>query len=751
MNRPERLTLAQCHTGILALGVDADDRPFGGKQIGNDRPDALARARRGDGEEMGGAIIAKHPAKCVAPDQQIAKDRILANVEARFHPAEYYCGEVNGASLGLALKCLEPAFAIGCGLMACASVSPDAGILAGALIGGAGLVTRVKEHFAKHGLDAPALNDKIQKKILREWDVDRSEADSHALTIADYAMSLHLAECMLSQEQLAATSISIEHYPALAARQVVDNLAERDEMFAASADNEQPLARRFALSVIETCFNAAKDDKDYAILLTLDLVIAGNAAHAVTHEKLDEQSGLLRNLLAAVQPKANAQNVTDVALIELARRVAEKVGDQVQALATLELAIDELVSLRDAAARGTNLGNLIDEALRRAVAYNEQGRFDEAAKVLADEYARLQAKEDELRQGKLTIVESAINQARLQVDADEAARWVIERLTLEMLGGMILDSLLEEQERWHCNGETLALTFDLEVAVLLARGAIQCAKTPNERADSQNRLAIALFTQGERTGGDLGLKLLTEAETAYKEVITVYTFNEYPLKWAGAQNNLGAVLRSHGVRTEDEAGRELLANAVRSFHEALTVFTEETTPTQWAGAANNLGIALQSQGERTRGADGVWFLEAALVAYRNALRVHTVTDMPDQWAATQENLGTALRALGERAWGQEGLMLLAGATVAHRNSLTVRSKTAMPTAWASSQSNLADALRTQGERTRSEAGLALLAEAVAAYRAALTIWTPEVSSHWHEMFTRNLNRTESLMAARRQG
>ena len=72
MNLPERLALAHCHTRILALGVDAHNRAIGGQQIGNDRADALARACRRDGQKMDGAIIAEHPAKCVAPDQQIA-------------------------------------------------------------------------------------------------------------------------------------------------------------------------------------------------------------------------------------------------------------------------------------------------------------------------------------------------------------------------------------------------------------------------------------------------------------------------------------------------------------------------------------------------------------------------------------------------------------------------------------------------------------------------------------------------------
>src|SRR3546814_10522267 len=45
--------------GVLALRVDADHRAVDGQQIGNDGAYALAAARRGHGQEMGGAVIAQ--------------------------------------------------------------------------------------------------------------------------------------------------------------------------------------------------------------------------------------------------------------------------------------------------------------------------------------------------------------------------------------------------------------------------------------------------------------------------------------------------------------------------------------------------------------------------------------------------------------------------------------------------------------------------------------------------------------------
>src|SRR3546814_20417862 len=45
--------------GVLALRVDADHRAVDGQQIGNAGAYALAAARRGPGQEMGGAVIAQ--------------------------------------------------------------------------------------------------------------------------------------------------------------------------------------------------------------------------------------------------------------------------------------------------------------------------------------------------------------------------------------------------------------------------------------------------------------------------------------------------------------------------------------------------------------------------------------------------------------------------------------------------------------------------------------------------------------------
>lgn len=165
--------------------------------------------------------------------------------------------------MGLALKCLEHVTAIGCGLAALSLGSLDPGLTALGVVSGAALLAQFKEHCAKHGLDKPELLSKMQMAVLREWGtVDQSQADRDAIVEADTAMRLYLPDCMLSREDLAASSISTEHYPKRAARLVADQLGERDASFAASPrpDDEESIQRRFAMAVMEQALKAAMDD-----------------------------------------------------------------------------------------------------------------------------------------------------------------------------------------------------------------------------------------------------------------------------------------------------------------------------------------------------------------------------------------------------------------------------------------------------------------------------------------------------------
>lgn len=254
---------------------------------------------------------------------------------------------------------------------------------------------------------------------------------------------------------------------------------------------------------------------------------------------------------------------------------------------------------------------------------------------------------------------------------------------------------------------------------------------PREAARLRNNLGRALTTQGERTSGPTGLRLLDEAVTAYRDALTVHSRADVPTEWAMGQNNLGTALQAQGERTGGPEGLRLLDEAVTAYREALSVRTRAEMPAQWAATQNNLGTALTTQGERTSGPEGLHLLNEAVTAFRDALTVHTLADMPSDWATTQSNLGSALLLQGLRTGGPEGLRLLDKAVRTYRDALTISTRADRPADWAMTQNNLGSALAARGRRTNGARGLRLLNEGVTAYREALTLRTrAEMPADW---------------------
>ncbi len=446
--------------------------------------------------------------------------------------------------------------------------------------------------------------------------------------------------------------------------------------------------------------------------------------------KLDEIKAIAESLAAQLKPDPRTANITDEALLALAGKIAQNISDPQQALAALDRAIDEFLRIREQAERGTNLGDLVNRTLRAMAAANERGAFDDGADAGASAFADWQAQQQAAKQEGLRLIDANIEQHRLRFDAAAMAHWIVERMTLDG-GPPSFDALRRERYRWYERGSIHALSLDLSVSIELAELAIARAISPADRADGQNNLGIALWTQGERTGGAEGLSLLARAVAAYDAALTVRTQAETPADWAMTQNNLGIALRAQGERSNGAQGLSLLARAVTAFDAALTVHTQAEMPAQWATIQNNLGNALSTQGERSDGAEGLTLLARAGAAYNAALTVRTRTDRPAQWAMTQNNLGNALQAQGKRTDEAEGLLLLARAVAAYDAALTVRTQADRPADWATTQNNLGAALRALGERIVGAEGLSLLARAVAAYDAALTVHAQaEMPADW---------------------
>ena len=108
-------------------------------------------------------------------------------------------------------NCLEPLTAIGIGIGACALAPLDMGLAAAGVIGGSGLLARIKENSRKAGLEDDKLIARMQKQLLGKLDHWDSHAERAAAERADEAMQRLLPQVMLTREQLA-ERIGISRY-----------------------------------------------------------------------------------------------------------------------------------------------------------------------------------------------------------------------------------------------------------------------------------------------------------------------------------------------------------------------------------------------------------------------------------------------------------------------------------------------------------------------------------------------------------
>jgi len=202
---------------------------------------------------------------------------------------------------------------------------------------------------------------------------------------------------------------------------------------------------------------------------------------------------------------------------------------------------------------------------------------------------------------------------------------------------------------------------------------------------------------------------LETAIACYQEALKVYTFDDFLQHWAMTQNNLGNAYRNRirGERAEN------LERAISYYQEALKVFTFEQFPQDWAMTEYNLANACS---DRIKG-DKAENLEKAIAGFTEALKVYTFDAFPQDWANTQNSLGVAYRnrIRGDKAENLEK------AITAYTEAIKVRTFDDFPQDWADTKSNLAVAYsyRIRGERAEN------LERAISYYQEALKVFTFE--------------------------
>jgi len=598
-----------------------------------------------------------------------------------------------------------------------AGAAAGTGVLAGLTevgTGAAGLWLRLTGQRRR---DADAVLGKLTQTIGQEWQAwgqTASFADDRLRASVVASFETVIPRCTIPAAAVVAVRLNADAVAGLVLAQAEVALpgvyADRNPR-----NVEAHHARMFLRDVTRRAYAALLAESGYIDTIAPDLwsgVLDGigriedttgriDATTQETAEQLRHLTGMVAHLTRATA--ARASGITGDALIGLARRIAADVADPAAAFRELENAVEVAIRVQAEGRQGSNLGDFVDEVLRRVAALAAQNQYDTAAREIDAALAQEQAESTARR---IRLLAAGIAQDILRRDAGAVARRLVEKARLELAA----DQTVYANVRlifieWFQRGKDKGLNFDLAVAIELCRQMDSGASTQDQRGAALTNLGYALATLGEREAGTARLE---QAVAAYRAALTERTQDRVPLDWAMTQNNLGNALRTLGER---EAGTERLEQAVEAYHAALTERRQDRVPLGWAATQMNLGNALWTLGEREAGTER---LEEAVEAYRAALTERTQDRVPLDWAMTQNNLGNALWTLGEREAGTERLEQ---AVAAYRAALTERTQARVPLDWAATQMNLGNALATLGER---EAGTERLEQAVAAYRAALT-------------------------------
>lgn len=591
---------------------------------------------------------------------------------------------------------------------------------------GYSLYDKISEKKQAVSLIDKKLIDKTQAAILRGW---LTEARGHWLTeadakAADALLDAHLAGCLPDLPEMAALAGDDDRVAATVAL-TLEKLQGKDGQF-----RENPLIRRFAEEVLTLIVAEVSARAEFrSLLVTYDVQEIAlrqkqdrerdEAFQARSEADQAEMRHMLQELLARTEKgeAAISQGIDPDVIVAIAARLSPDVRDAEQAILALERAAEELLRLREERVTGSNLGELVDEAVRRIAERIEANDLDgaqaEGEKAFADwrgrqeEAARREAERREVERARgIKLAAETERAAYFAGGAANVAAWTEARLELEAnTAEAPIDALWRAFTEWFRRGRDKGLNLDLEVAVEIAHKALtRPSLSVQDRGKWQHELGNALGVLGAR---DPVTNRLERAIEAFRQALLSITREREPLHWATAQNDLGNVLFGLGER---QVGTARLEQAVATYRCALLERTRERVPLDWALTQSNLGNALFALGNRE---PGTALLEESKQAFTMALLELTREHSPIEWATTQNNLGNALAALGIR---EVGTSKLEKAVEAYEQALLERTRELLPLEWAATQTNLGGALLTIGERTGS---IPKLTKAIDAYEKAL--------------------------------
>jgi tetratricopeptide (TPR) repeat protein len=272
----------------------------------------------------------------------------------------------------------------------------------------------------------------------------------------------------------------------------------------------------------------------------------------------------------------------------------------------------------------------------------------------------------------------------------------------------------------------------------------------------KNRVGIALKNRGESQTS----KIYTEeAIISYKEALEIYTNNNDPDMWATVQNNLGNAI----VSLCKGENKKLLNEAETAFKNALSIrestnnlyelsVTQEslgnlyTTRGLWVSSEYYLALDYYKKSLNNRPKNNVDLLDWIRIRYNignvlnklgritndikyfleaEAILIEALSEplfrqiSPLEWTTAKNNLGIALRALGEF---EDNPKRFYDAIAEFHDLLKIITKDSYPLDWARTKLDLGNAYSSLSDKVHDKS---ILEKSIESYNEALEIYTKD--------------------------
>ena len=369
------------------------------------------------------------------------------------------------------------------------------------LLAGGGLVAKLR---GRHRAEAERILADLMRTLEAEWRA-WGERSSRADAGARASAAASFEEVIPHAALLPAEVVGQRLDPQEMAQAVLGKAIEARPGLYADADPRNAdahLARTFLLRLTERAYAHLLAQPGYVDQIApnlwrelfgqLDRIGAGVGEIGADTEVIRErQTSHHEEILRRFEQMeaALAAGVSERELIALVRPIAEDVINVDDAMKELRNVVQATLEERVRTKAGANLGNPLNDVLRQADDFSEEGDF--AAEAQALEEARI-----EIHAAEARLLDRLILNARRRRDPAAAAAHVLARLSNDGPGDFV--AVFAVFVQWREEGTRRGLNFDLEVSLHLGHAALKRAVDPRDHANVHDQIGAVCEVLGHR-------------------------------------------------------------------------------------------------------------------------------------------------------------------------------------------------------------------------------------------------------------